>query len=86
MSKLIEQTPDYDLIVGSSPEHDGRACYQVVNRVTDVVEAETQILPQGYEYLEQIQAGLDVKRQALEDQKEAAARNEGQIVHGTFNH
>lgn len=61
-NKVIDETTDYTLQTGSSMETTGHTCYQVVNRVYDVIEVETQLLPQAYEYLEQLQAALDAKR------------------------
>lgn len=69
--KVIKNTADYELIVGVSTDTK-LLCYQVINIVHDVIEAESQILPQALEYLEQIQAALDARRddeKALSDAK-----------------
>lgn len=62
MAKVIKTTSDYELLVGNQLDEPHAKCYQLVNRLYDVIEAETQILPQAFEYMEQIQAALDARR------------------------
>lgn len=85
-SKVIETSPDYVLQLGTSldPETKGRACYQVINTVYDVVEVEVFLLPQAYEYLEQLQAGVDAKRQILAELK--ASNDARKVDRPEFNH
>lgn len=83
MSKVIETTPDYTLQVGTTYEAQDRNCYIILNKANNVVEVETFILPQAYEYLEQLQASLDVKRQALHDLKVAA---KSEVIRPAFDH
>lgn len=73
MSKVIETTPDYTLQIGLSNEVEGKSCYEIVNNIYGVIEAQCFILPQGYEYLEQLQAKLDARRDMLEEMKKATA-------------
>lgn len=63
MEKVITESQDYTLMVGVSTEAETPTlCYQLVNRVHEVIEVETQLLPQAYEYLEQLQSALDARR------------------------
>jgi hypothetical protein len=72
MSELIRELSDYKLVVDDSVERDGSKSYQVVNKVYGVVEAETFILPQAFDYLEQIQAALDAGQDIAEELLEEA--------------
>lgn len=62
-NKVIDKSEDYSIVIlqtsGDWPE-DGE--YGLVNNVTSVVEVRTPLLPQALEYLEQLQAGLDARR------------------------
>lgn len=58
---LIANKGDYSLECGISPE-DNQPCYLLINKETKVVEVETKILPQGYKYLEELSAGLDMAK------------------------
>lgn len=81
---LIRDLPNYKLIVGDSVEREGSTAYQVINKEFGVVEAETFILPQAFEYLEQIQAALDAKMDM-----EAADEAEAMLVEASvpvYNH
>lgn len=83
MQKVIKETSDYILATGISSS-DETTCYQVINKVYDVIEAESHILPQGFEYLEQIQAALDARRddeKALSDVAHATNDNTIQFPH-----
>lgn len=62
MAKVIKETTDYTLIVGQQLDAPHAKCYQLINRMYDVVEAESQILPQAFDYMTQIQAALDAAR------------------------
>ena len=42
--------------------------YALISNKYGVVEAQTPMLPQALEYLEQLQAGLDARRDIKEDQ------------------
>lgn len=61
---VIKEMPDYRLELGTD---EGEPCYVIVNRLYNVEEVKTKLLPQAYEYLEQLQAGLDAKRDMEED-------------------
>ena len=45
MTKVIKETPDYILQTGTSLEAPHNSCYQLINKVYDIVEVETQLLP-----------------------------------------
>ena len=71
MKKVIKETSDYELQVGPSVEGPQQNCYLLVNKVYNVVEVETQLLPQAYEYLDQLQSGIDARKdsESIESQK-----------------
>jgi hypothetical protein len=52
------ETQDYVLMLGVSQDS-GNTCYQIVNRITNVVEIETYLLPQALKQLPELQAALD---------------------------
>ena len=60
-SKYLDETLDYKLVVQGSVAScgNGHAVYAIVNKETDVVEAEVPFLVQGYEGLYEMQATLD---------------------------
>ena len=60
-SKYLDETLDYKLVVQGSvaSSGNGHAVYAIVNKETDVVEAEVPFLVQGYEGLYEMQATLD---------------------------
>ncbi len=64
---MIEQTRDYTLDVGESKEQKGVVCYQITNKNYGVVEVETNILPQALKYIEDLQVGLDARRDMKEE-------------------
>lgn len=78
-SKVIKESPDYVLQTGLNAE--GKACYQIVNVVHDVIEVETQLLPQGYEYIEQLQGGLDALRDMDKERKELLQKPSAAFPH-----
>lgn len=63
---MIKETKDYILVVGDSVE-DKSLCYKIINKETGVTEVETSILPQGYKYLMDLQAGLDAVKGMKEE-------------------
>ncbi len=67
----IRELSDYELVVGDSVERDGTKAYQIIHKEFGVIETETFILPQAFDYLEQLQAALDagqdMAEEALED-------------------
>lgn len=68
--QTLKFTPDYKLGVSNKSIKEGPVpTYWVVNKVTDVVEAETAMLPQAYEWIEQLQAGLDALKDMAEEPK-----------------
>ena len=60
-SRYLDETLDYKLVVQGSvaSKGNGHAIYAIVNKETDVVEAEVPFLVQGYEGLYEMQATLD---------------------------
>ena len=60
-SRYLDETLDYKLVVQGSvaSKGTGHAVYAIVNKETDVVEAEVPFLVQGYEGLHEMQATLD---------------------------
>ena len=60
-NRYIDETLDYKLIVQQSvaSKANGHLVYAIVNKETDVVEAEVPFLVQGYEGLHEMQATLD---------------------------
>ena len=60
-SRYLDETLDYKLVVQGSvaSKANGHAVYAIVNKETDVVEAEVPFLVQGYEGLHEMQATLD---------------------------
>ena len=80
MSKIIKETPDYILQTGTGLEAPHSKCYQLINKVYDIVEVETQLLPQAFEYIEQIQAALDAKRDIEKEMAKAVKAGSAPIV------
>ena len=60
-SRYLDETLDYKLVVQASvaSKGNGHAVYAIVNKETDVVEAEVPFSVQGYEGLHEMQATLD---------------------------
>jgi len=70
MRSVLQEKGEYKLIIDLSKE-DNQWCYKVVNKETEVVEAETRILPQAYKFLEELSAALDAYRDLMiQDAKE----------------
>jgi len=65
IGRIVDTLGDYAVII--VPGADGTGEYAVTNTVYGVVEAQTPLLPQALEYLEQLQAGLDARRDSLAD-------------------
>jgi hypothetical protein len=63
MPQSIRETDNYKLIVGTSVES-GNPCYQVVHKNYGVVEIETYILPQAYQYIKDLEGELSGRTQA----------------------
>ena len=62
-SRFLGETLDYKLVVQPSVNKDAsHLVYAIVNKQTDVVEAEVPFLVQGYEGLEEMQDMLDKHR------------------------
>ena len=81
-SRYIEETLDYKLIVQQSiaSKVNGHLVYAIVNKETDVVEAEVPFLVQGYEGLYEMQASLDSWRDKFESKKEEAHKESEILV------
>jgi len=60
-NRFIDETLDYKLVVQGSvtAKSNGHLVYAIVNKETDVVEAEVPFLVQGYDGLYEMQATLD---------------------------
>lgn len=74
--QLIKETPDYLIQLG---EEEGDRCYVVLNKTYMVEEVKTKLLPQAYEYIEQLQAGLDAKRD-MEDEFNPSVEGDNKAV------
>ena len=62
-SRFLGETLDYKLVVQPSVNKDANhLIYAIVNKKTDVIEAEVPFLVQGYEGLDEMQTMLDVHR------------------------
>jgi len=70
-SRFIDETLDYKLIVQQSvaSKANGHLVYAIVNKETDVVEAEVPFLVQGYEGLYEMQDTLDKWRNKFDNKK-----------------
>ena len=80
-SRFIDETLDYKLIVQQSvaSKVNGHLVYAIVNKETDVEEAEVPFLVQGYEGLHEMQASLDNWRDKF-DQKKREQKEESEIL------
>ena len=80
-NRYIEETLDYKLVVQQSvaSKANGHLVYAIVNKETDVVEAEVPFLVQGYEGLHEMQASLDNWRDKF-DQKKREQKEESEIL------
>lgn len=76
MSKVVTESSDYLIVTNPASEAPHNQCYQLVNKVYDVIEVETQLLPQAYEYLEQLQSAVDKFR--ADEMAVQAARKEAE--------
>jgi hypothetical protein len=59
MNEIIKETKDYELFISTSLSNSKHLCYQIYNKITDVVEIETTLLPQALKQLPELQAALD---------------------------
>tara|TARA_R100001082_G_scaffold13564_2_gene6993 strand:+ start:1174 stop:1428 length:255 start_codon:yes stop_codon:yes gene_type:complete len=80
-NRYIEETLDYKLVVQSSvaSKANGHLVYAIVNKETDVVEAEVAFLVQGYEGLYEMQDSLDRWRNKFAD-KNKQTEKESEIL------
>jgi len=80
-SRFIDETLDYKLIVQQSvaSKANGHLVYAIVNKETDVVEAEVPFLVQGYEGLHEMQDTLDKWREKF-DSKNAQEKEENSEI------
>jgi hypothetical protein len=53
----IKETPNYKTVIGHDPK--GNACYCVVNKLYDVIEIQTFLLPQAIKQMYELQSALD---------------------------
>ena len=81
-SRFIDETLDYKLIVQQSvaSKANGHLVYAIVNKETDVVEAEVPFLVQGYEGLYEMQDTLDKWRDKFETRKGNEDNKESEIL------
>jgi len=81
-SRYIEETLDYKLVVQQSvaSKLNGHLVYAIVNKETDVIEAEVPFLVQGYEGLYEMQASLDSWREKFEDNQFNKEEKESEIL------
>ena len=79
----LDETLDYELVVkpsiNSLSNGNGNAVYAIVNKQTNVTEAEVPFLVQGYEGLHEMQASLDNWRDKF-DQKKNEQEEESEIL------
>ena len=80
-NRYIDETLDYKLVVQQSvaSKANGHLVYAIINKETDVVEAEVPFLVQGYEGLHEMQASLDNWRDKF-DQKKREQKEESEIL------
>ena len=81
-SRYIEETLDYKLVVQQSvaSKLNGHLVYAIVNKETDVIEAEVPFLVQGYEGLYEMQASLDSWREKFENNQLDKEEKESEIL------
>jgi hypothetical protein len=81
-SKYLDETLDYRLIVQASVVSNGNdhAVYAIVNKETDVVEAEVPFLVQGYEGLHEMQATLDDWRDKFAEKTRKKDEEESKVL------
>ena len=81
-NRYIEETLDYKLVVQQSvaSKLNGHLVYAIINKETDVVEAEVPFLVQGYEGLYEMQASLDSWREKFESKKLEKKEQESEIL------
>tara|TARA_R100001530_G_scaffold30_1_gene72 strand:+ start:162 stop:419 length:258 start_codon:yes stop_codon:yes gene_type:complete len=81
-SRYIEETLDYKLVVQQSiaSKVNGHLVYAIVNKETDVIEAEVPFLVQGYEGLYEMQDSLDKWRDKFETKKTNEDNKESEIL------
>lgn len=83
LNTVVDQLADYRVVVVAGESDTGE--YAVISKTYGVIEAQTPLLPQALEYLEQLQAGLDARRDSLSGAAEvvdiALAKAEGSAKH-----
>ena len=81
-SRYIEETLDYKLVVQQSiaSKVNGHLVYAIINKETDVIEAEVPFLVQGYEGLYEMQDSLDKWRDKFETKKTNEDNKESEIL------
>lgn len=62
MNNTIAEKGQYKLTLGTGT--DQQRCYLLVNSDTGVIEVETKILPQAYQYLNDLSSGLEEAERA----------------------
>ena len=81
-SRYIEETLDYKLVVQQSiaSKVNGHLVYAIINKETDVIEAEVPFLVQGYEGLYEMQDSLNKWRDKFETKKVNEVGKESEIL------
>jgi len=81
-NRYIDETLDYKLVVQQSvaSKANGHLVYAIINKETDVVEAEVPFLVQGYEGLYEMQDSLDKWRDRFEAKKVNETNKESEIL------
>tara|TARA_R100001086_G_C11634228_1_gene202592 strand:+ start:107 stop:364 length:258 start_codon:yes stop_codon:yes gene_type:complete len=81
-NRYIDETLDYKLVVQASvaSKANGHLVYAIVNKETDVVEAEVPFLVQGYEGLHEMQATLDDWRKKFDSKQIKETEKESEIL------
>jgi|TARA_R110002020_G_scaffold262081_1_gene476398 hypothetical protein len=82
-NNTLDETLDYELVVkapiNALPNGNGNGVYAIVNKQTNVTEAEVPFLVQGYEGLYEMQASLDNWRDKF-DQNKKEKEEESEIL------
>ena len=81
-NRYIDETLDYKLVVQQSvaSKANGHLVYAIVNKETDVVEAEVPFLVQGYEGLYEMQSTLDDWRNKFSDKSKEKEKESDILV------
>ena len=77
-NSVVKELADYYIKVVAGSEGTGE--YAVINKTWGVLEAQTPLLPQAHEYLEQLQSHLDATQDMAEEEAESKEASDGSNV------